>query len=647
MCGILGVLATGPGPAATLAARALDRLTHRGPDARGEWRDEQAGVWLGHRRLAVIDITPGGAQPMQSRDGRYVLSYNGEIYNFMALREQLLRDGMRLRGHSDTEVLLESIARDGLTATLPRLNGMFAFALWDRQTATMHLARDRFGEKPLYYGVLDGALMFGSELKALLALREQTPALNRAVLAGYFRRNYVPEPDCIFSGLGKLPAGHSLAVTRATLSQLPAAQAYWSLAKEVDSALTSAPSMSDSEALNAVHDTLARAVEMRMVADVPLGALLSGGIDSSLLVALMQRVSAQPVRTFSIGFAEAGYDEAPHARAVAQHLGTLHTEQQISGAEAQAVIPHLAEIYDEPFADSSQIPSVLVASLARRSVTTVITGDGGDELFGGYLRYGRALNLWRRLRALPSPLRAALIRAVVSVSPGQWDGLLLRLSPLLPARLRFSAPGDRLHKLARLAAAPDRAAMHAAAALLGHADGLVLGVTGADHRAAPAMSAGLDDAAAMMLADALDYLPGDILTKVDRAAMAASLETRVPFLDNELVALAWRLPPRMKLRGGVSKWVLREVLARYVPPLLTERAKAGFAVPLDAWLRGPLRNWAGDLLSEQRLRGAGLLDAALVARLWREHQVGRRNHQHVLWALLMFEAWRERWKIST
>ena len=647
MCGILGVLAMGQGVDAPRAARALDTLSHRGPDARGEWRDAQAGVWLGHRRLAVIDITPSGAQPMQSRDGRYVLSYNGEIYNFKTLREQLLGDGASLRGHSDSEVLLETIARDGLAATLPRLNGMFAFALWDRQTASLHLARDRFGEKPLYYGVLDGALVFGSELKALLALRGQTPALNRAVLADYFRRNYVPEPDCIFAGLARLPAGHTLTVTRATLAQLPAAQAYWSLLAAADGARASAASMSDSEALRAVHDTLARAVEMRMVADVPLGALLSGGIDSSLLVALMQRVSSQPVRTFSIGFAEAGYDEAPHARAVARHLGTLHTEQQISAAEAQAVIPRLAEIYDEPFADSSQIPSVLVATLARSAVTTAITGDGGDEMFGGYLRYGLALGLWRRLRALPSPLRTALIRAIVSVAPAHWDRLLLGLSPCLPARLRFSAPGDRLHKLARVAAAPDLAAMHAAAAELGHGDGLVLGVGGGRRATAPAMATGCDDAGAMMLADALDYLPGDILTKVDRAAMAASLETRVPFLDNDVVALAWRLPPHMKLRGGVSKWVLREVLARYVPPVLTERAKAGFAVPLDAWLRGPLRNWAGDMLSEQRVRRAGMLDATVVARLWREHLAGRRNHQHVLWALLMFEAWRERWQIST
>ncbi len=647
MCGILGLLAAaGPGVDGTLATRALDTLAHRGPDARGEWRDDQAGVWLGHRRLAVIDITQGGAQPMHSRDGRYVLSFNGEIYNFISLREQLLRDGAVLRGHSDTEVLLETIARDGLAATLPRLNGMFALALWDRQTQTLQLARDRFGEKPLYYGVLDGTLVFASELKALLALRGRTPTLDRKVLANYFRRNYVPEPACIFAGLAKLPAAHVVRITRATLSSLPPAEAYWSLTAEVGDALATAPAMSDNEAVNAVHDSLARAVEMRMVADVPLGALLSGGIDSSLLVALMQRASRQPVRTFSIGFAEQGYDEAPHARAVAQHLGTLHTEQRISSAEAQAVIPQLAEIYDEPFADSSQIASVLVAVLARRSVTTAITGDGGDEMFGGYLRYGLALTLWRRLRALPPPLRAALIKSIVSVAPGVWDRLLLGLSPVLPARLRFSAPGDRLHKLARLAGASDRAAMHAAAAELGHGEGLVLGGSDSARARQTEMPAGLDDAGAMMLADALDYLPGDILTKVDRAAMAASLETRVPFLDNDVVALAWRLPPTMKLRGGVSKWVLREVLSRYVPPKLTERAKAGFAVPLDVWLRGPLRNWAGDMLSEQRVRRAALFDHALVTRLWTEHQSGRRNHQHVLWALLMFESWRERWRIS-
>ena len=644
MCGILGVLrADGAGFDVTRTARALDSLVHRGPDGRGEWQDADAGVWLGHRRLAVIDITPAGAQPMQSRDGRYVLSFNGEIYNFAALREPLLAAGVALRGHSDTEVLLETIARDGLAATLPRLNGMFALALWDRQQHTLHLARDRFGEKPLYYGVLAGMLVFGSELKAVLALAPRAPAIDHNVLADYFRCNYVPEPRCVFAGMAKLPAGHTLAITRAELTAVPASRAYWSLRTEVAQALASPQIISDLEATDAVHDALARAVEMRMVADVPLGALLSGGIDSSLMVALMQRASAQPVRTFSIGFGEAGYDEAPHARAVATHLGTLHTEQRISAREAQAMIPRLADIYDEPFADSSQIPSVLVATLARQSVTTAITGDGGDELFGGYLRYGLALRWWRRLRALPAPLRVLLIKTIMSVSPAHWDRVLLGVAPLLPAALRFSAPGDRLHKLARLAAAPDSAAMHRAAAELGHGAGLVLGVEDGRAQASSLTLTALDEVGHMMLADALDYLPGDILTKVDRASMAVSLESRVPFLDNEVVALAWRLPTHMKLRNGQSKWVLREVLARYVPPALTERAKAGFAVPLDAWLRGPLREWAGDLLSESRLRQAAILDAARVAQLWREHQCGQRNHQHVLWAVLMFEAWRGRW----
>ena len=646
MCGIVGMLVgtAGRGVDAVLATRAVDTLRHRGPDGRGEWHDRQAGVWLGHRRLAVIDLSPGGAQPMHSRDGRYVLSYNGEIYNFAQLRASLHDAGVVLRGQSDTEVLLESIARDGLAATLPRLNGMFALALWDRASATLSLARDRFGEKPLYYGVLDGDLVFGSELKALLALRGRTPSVDRTVLADYFRRNYVPEPRCIFSGLAKLPAGHVVTLGRADLATMPTSQAYWSLSSELGHGLAV---MSDAEAVRAVHECLARAVELRMVADVPLGALLSGGIDSSLLVALMQRVSPTPVRTFSIGFAEQGYDESPHARAVAAHLGTLHTEQQLGAAETLGVIPRLAEIYDEPFADSSQIPSVLVAILARTRVTTAITGDAGDEMFGGYLRYGRALDLWRRVRALPAPVRSLMIKTIVSIAPTHWDSLFYRLAPIMPARLRYGAPGDRLYKLARIAAARDVAAMHNAVTELGHGDGLVLGVCASTAPSLFAAPRDLDDASAMMMADTLAYLPGDILTKVDRAAMAASLETRVPFLDNDVVALAWRLPPHMKLRDGISKWVLRAVLARYVPPLLTERAKAGFAVPMDSWLRGALRNWAGDMLSEQRLRRAGILDHALVARLWREHQSQRRNHQHVLWAVLMFEAWRDRWSVGT
>ena len=645
MCGIVGMLvgAAGRGVDAVLASRAVDTLAHRGPDARGEWHDRQAGVWLGHRRLAVLDLSPAGAQPMHSRDRRYVLSYNGEIYNFAQLRSSLHDAGVELRGQSDTEVLLESIARDGLAATLPRLNGMFAIALWDRASASLHLARDRFGEKPLYYGVLDGDLVFGSELKALLALRGRTPSVDRSVLADYFRRNYVPEPRCIFSGLAKLPAGHVLSLRRDDLSALPSSQAYWSLSSEIGLGLAT---MNDAEAVEAVHERLTRAVELRMVADVPLGALLSGGIDSSLLVAIMQRVSRTPVRTFSIGFAEQGYDESHHARAVAAHLGTVHTEQQIGAAEALSVIPRLAEIYDEPFADSSQIPSVLVAALARTAVTTAITGDAGDEMFGGYLRYGRALDLWRRVRALPTPLRALLVKTIVSVAPTHWDSVFHHLAPLLPARLRYGAPGDRLYKFARLACAADVAAMHDAAAELGHSGGLVLGVPTGSAPRRLALPPHLDDASAMMLADTLAYLPGDILTKVDRAAMAASLETRVPFLDNDVVTLAWRLPPHMKLRDGISKWVLREVLARYVPPTLTDRAKAGFAVPMDSWLRGALRNWAGDMLSEQRLRGAGMLDHVLVARLWKEHQSLRRNHQHVLWAILMFESWRERWSVG-
>jgi asparagine synthase (glutamine-hydrolysing) len=645
MCGIVGMLmgAATRGIDTVLASRAVDTLHHRGPDARGEWHDPQAGVWLGHRRLAVIDLSPSGAQPMHSRDGRYVLSYNGEIYNFAQLRASLHDAGVMLRGQSDTEALLESIARDGLAATLPRLNGMFALALWDRATASLHLARDRFGEKPLYYGVLDGDLVFGSELKALLALRGRTPTLDRAVLADYFRRNYVPEPRCIFSGLAKLPAGHVVTLQRADLTALPPSQAYWSLSRELGHGLAT---LSDVEAVEALHECLTRAVRLRMVADVPLGALLSGGIDSSLMVALMQRVSSTPVRTFSIGFAEQGYDESHHARAVAAHLGTLHTEQQVGAAEALAVIPRLAEIYDEPFADSSQIPSVLVATLARTAVTTAITGDAGDEMFGGYLRYGRALDLWRRVRAWPAPVRALMIKTIVSVAPSHWDSVFHRLAPLLPPRLRYGAPGDRLYKLARISAAKDVAAMHDAAAELGHGGGLVLGVSANAAATRLAVPRDLDDASAMMLADALAYLPGDILTKVDRAAMACSLETRVPFLDNEVVALAWRLPPHMKLRDGVSKWVLREVLARYVPRALTDRAKAGFAVPMDSWLRGSLRNWAGDMLSDQRLRRAGMLNHVLVAQLWNEHQSQRRNHQHVLWAILMFEAWRDRWSVG-
>lgn len=642
MCGIVGEV-RGPRAAprdTAKGSRALALLAPRGPDAQGEWNGP--GVWLGHRRLAVLDLSPTGAQPMVSTDGRYVLCYNGEIYNHRALREDLLAAGVALRGHCDTEVLLALLARDGLDATLPRLNGMFAFALWDAAARVLHLARDRFGEKPLYYGVLEGTLRFASQPAALLALGEARPSLDRAALADYSVRGYVPDRRCIFEGVRKLAPGGCVSIAQDALPALPAPRSWWSVEQAAGAALAAPLAVDDREAVNLVEEALARAVACRLEADVPLGALLSGGIDSSLVVALMQRAAGRPVRTFSIGFDTADHDEAAHARAVAEHLGTVHTEQRVSAHEALAVIPRLPAIYDEPFADSSQVPSVLVAALARQHVTTALTGDGGDELFAGYLRYGPALGAWRRLRAWPAPLRAALVAGVEALPAARWNALGAALAPALPARLRYAAVGDKLHKLARLARAPDLATLHAATAALAGEARLVRDAVASPPAMLPRL-VGLDAPGAMMLADARDYLPGDILAKVDRAAMTASLETRVPFLDAELFTLAWRLPARMKLRDGRTKWVLREVLARHVPPALTERAKAGFAVPLDAWLRGPLRAWADGLLDATRLSRTGLWETATIQRLWREHATGAANHHHALWAVLMFEAWREHW----
>jgi asparagine synthase (glutamine-hydrolysing) len=644
MCGIAGCWESGGIPADTLAARALsmaDALAHRGPDDRGVWVDASAGVALAHRRLSILDLSPQGHQPMASADGRYTVSFNGEIYNFAEVRSELERAGGAppWRGHSDTEIMLAAISHWGLEAALVRLTGMFAAAVWDAGERVLHLVRDRMGEKPLYYGTSGGALLFGSELKALRAHPAFAGEIDRESVARFMRFSYVPSPRSIFRGIHKLPAG-CLVSFRAP-GEAPAPRAYWTLRGAIERGLAQPFAGSETEAAGELERLLRDVVAHQMVADVPLGAFLSGGIDSSTIVALMQAQSPRPVMTFTIGFHEDAFNEATYARAVAAHLGTDHTELYVTPAETLAVVPDLPRLYDEPFADSSQIPTYLVSKLARRRVTVSLSGDGGDELFGGYNRYFWGAGIWRHVGGLPRPLRGALARALTAPSAAAWDRLFEAVGPLLPARARRPDPGDKLHKLARALYVSDPDELYRALVSFWHEPSLA-GDGRLDVDLPLDRLAGVPER--MMACDAATYLPDDILAKVDRAAMAVGLESRIPLLDHRVVELAWRLPSALKIRDGSGKWLLRRVLDRYVPRALVDRRKMGFSLPLDAWLRGPLRDWAEALLDEARLAREGYLDPAPIRAKWREHLAGHRNWQHPLWVALMFQAWLEAWR---
>jgi len=656
MCGLTGFWqpdGLAAQEAVALARRMADTLIHRGPDDAAVWADAAAGIALAHRRLAILDLSPAGHQPMVSACGRYVVAFNGEIYNHLELRSELEKvgaggtAGFAWRGHSDTETLLAAIETWGLLSTLEKSVGMFALALWDRQTHTLTLARDRLGEKPLYYGWQGGAFLFGSELKALRAHPAFAGEIDRDALALYMRHNAVPAPHSIYRDIRKLPPGTTLTldVTAQRQRAWPAPLAYWSARRAAQAGLADAFAGSEVEAVNVLEQHLKRAVAGQMLADVPLGAFLSGGIDSSLVVALMQAQSSRPVKTFTIGFHEADYNEAAHAAAVARHLGTEHTELYVTPQQALDVIPRLPTLYDEPFADSSQIPTFLVAQLARQHVTVALSGDGGDELFGGYNRYFWARQLWRRIDGMPRLARALAARGLRALPPAWWNRLFALAGPLVPGRLRYANPGDKLHKLAGLLAAerPEAIYRH----LVSHWDDPASMVIGATEppTAVTDPAAWLDCAdfeQRMMLLDAMTYLPDDILVKVDRAAMGVSLETRVPLLDHRVFEFAWRLPLSMKIRDGQGKWPLRQVLYRHVPKTLIERPKMGFGVPLDSWLRGPLRAWGEALLDDSRLKQEGYFDPAPIRRKWAEHLSGRRNWQYHLWDVLMFQAWLER-----
>ena len=648
MCGLSGFLdpscQMGGDELERIAVRMANTLRHRGPDDGGVWADAKAGIVMGHRRLSIIDLSSEGHQPMHSADDRYVIAFNGEIYNFRALRRELEQRGHSFRGHSDTEVMLASISQWGTVSAVKRFVGMFAFALWDRRERVLHLVRDRLGIKPLYYGWVGQTLLFGSELKSLRAHPQFKPHINRDALALYLRHNYIPTPYSIYQGIHKLPPGTVLNIHGDGAKSASAPVPYWSAGEMARHGNREPFSGSTDEAIECLHELLGEAVKLRMVADVPLGAFLSGGVDSSSIVALMQAHSVRPIKTFTIGFSESGYNEAHNAKAVAHHLGTEHTELYVTSEDAMSVIPRLPTIYDEPFSDSSQIPTYLVSELARRHVTVSLSGDGGDELFGGYDRYSIGRDIWRYIGWMPILSRKLLAKTISAVPVKLLNGSLAMLSPAVSKYGRTSGVGDKLHRLSEIMAVDSPEALYLR--LLSHWKHPASMVPGASEPPTPftdtsKLSDLPDLSEKMMYLDTVTYLPDDILTKVDRASMSMSLEARVPFLDHRVVEFVWRLPLSTRLHNGQTKWALRQVLHRYVPPDLITRNKMGFGVPIGVWLRGPLRDWADSLLNERRLKREGFFHPQSIVDKWSEHLSGTRDWHYHLWDILMFQAWQE------
>jgi len=652
MCGIAGIWSTGQGSVfleSTLKKMA-DAIRHRGPDDEGIWIDSNAGIGLAHRRLAILDLSPQGHQPMRSASERYMIVFNGEVYNFNALRQELdslwekSPSGQRTRwqGHSDTEVMLAAIEQWGLEAAVKKFIGMFAFALWDRKDQVLHLVRDRLGIKPLYYGWQGNSFLFGSELKAIKEHPEFRRETDPNAVALLMRHNYIPAPYSIYKGINKLLPGHILTLDANKPDATPKYTVYWSAQEVAEQGIADPFTGSEEEVVCQLDAILRDAVKLRMISDVPLGAFLSGGTDSSTIVAMMQAQSSQPVKTFSIGFFEEGYNEALHAKEIAKHLGTDHTELYVTPEQAMAVIPRLPSLYDEPFSDSSQIPTFLVSELARNKVTVSLSGDGGDELFGGYKRYNTGRDLWKMIGWMPNRVRQLLAQSISAIPARVYDRGFSWMGPVMERYGRSGNMGHKMHLLSEILSAKSPEALYQH--LVSHWNDPTSIVKGAIEPSTP-LTNGFpwgnltDFTQRMIFLDTITYLPDDILAKVDRASMGVSLEARVPILDHRVVEFAWRIPRKMKLEKGESKALLKKVLYKYIPREMMDRPKKGFSVPIGDWLIGPLRDWAEDLLDARRLEEEGYFNPEPIRQIWSEHLSGKRNWQYRLWDVLMFQAW--------
>ena len=622
-------------------------LAHRGPDDRGVWVDEIHGLALGHSRLSIIDLSSSGHQPMQSSCGRYVISYNGEVYNFKEIRETLENRGVSFRGHSDTEVVLAAISTWGLQDALKKFNGMFSFALWDKKDSKLYLVRDRVGIKPLYFGIQKNILFFSSELKAIRAHPSFDAELDFNNLALFFRHNYIPAPFCIYKDLQKLLPGHFAVISMDSKIKVVN---YWDIREISSRKGKEYLDLSEKKVESTLESLLLDSVNIRMRSDVPLGAFLSGGVDSSLIVALMQAQSSLPVKTFTVGFYKDEFNEAQYAKKVAEHLGTKHTELYVKPKQAQEVISRLPDIYDEPFSDSSQIPTFLISQLTRHHVTVSLSGDGGDELFAGYNRYFRVKDFWEKTRFIPNPLKHFLSGTIRSISSDGWDRFFSRVRFLMPDIFKKKMFGGKLYELTEFFNCRTTDDLYKR--FISHwtkpQELVAIAKEPATVIGDRSLSTEIPDFVdRMMFLDLVTYLPDDILTKVDRASMAVSLEARVPMLDHRIIEFSKKLPLNLKIKREKSKWLLRKILYKYIPEKLIDRPKMGFAIPIDTWLSGPLRDWAEDLLSKDGMRKEGILDPEPIHRLWREHLTGKCNWGHLLWDVLMFQSWYKRWMKSS
>ena len=642
MCGIAGFVDQNLSDSELVGNMMIKTLYHRGPDHSAIWKDEELGVMLGHTRLSILDTSAAGHQPMESHCGRYVMIFNGEIYNHLQLRKALSKKGYSVawRGHSDTETLLAAFSSWGINKSLQESVGMFGLALLDRRDRKLYLARDRMGEKPVYYGWQKNSFLFGSELKALKVHPNFQNRINRNSLSLLMRHNTIPSPHSIYEGIYKLPPGSILSLD--LTNKIIDIETYWTMKQSVQSALENPFQGGEQEATDELESILTQSVRNQMMSDVPLGAFLSGGIDSSTIVALMQSQSVDKIKTFSIGFNEDDYNEAVQARHVANYLGTEHNELYLSSSEALDVIPKLPSMFDEPFSDSSQIPTYLVSKLAKERVDVSLSGDGGDEIFGGYNRHVWVKSIWDKTKFLPLVSRRLIFFAITSLSPASWNKFFSLCSSILPKSFRASQPGDKMHKIAILITADSPFSMYKN--LVSHWNNPASIVLGSkepetllsDFSVIPNL---LNIEEEMMFLDAITYLSDDILTKVDRSAMSVSLETRVPILDHKVIEFAWRLPLHMKIKNGQGKWILRQVLNNHIPRELVERPKMGFGVPINSWLRGPLIDWAEDLLEPSKMKNEGFLNSKEITKKWKEHKSGKHDWQHHLWDVLMFQAW--------